>query len=47
MPKANRFNHDPKYSGEPSYCLDSAFKPNIAKGAGFGFGRKKQYPDWM
>jgi hypothetical protein len=47
MPKANRFNSDPKYSGEPSYCVDSCFKPNPTKGAGFGFGRKKQFPDWM
>lgn len=47
MPKANRFNSDPKYSGEPSYCLDSCFKSNPTKGAGFGFGGKRQYPAWM
>jgi hypothetical protein len=47
MPKANRFGNGPKYSGEPSYCLDSCFKKGSTKGAGFGFGRKKQFPDWM
>lgn len=47
MPKANRFNQEPKYSGEPSYCIDSCFKKNTVKGAGFGFGRKKQFPDWQ
>ena len=47
MPKANRFGYDAKYSGEPSYCTDSCFKPNPAKGVGFGFGGKKQFPDWM
>jgi len=47
MPKADRFNQGPKYSGEPSYCLDSCFKKTNTKGAGFGFGRKKQFPDWM
>ena len=47
MPKANRFSQEPKYSGEPSYCVDSCFRKNTTKGAGFGFGRKKQFPDWM
>jgi hypothetical protein len=47
MPKAPRFINEPKYSGEPSYCLDSCFKPSSTKGVGFGYGRKKQYPDWM
>ena len=47
MPKANRFGDGPKYSGEPSYCVDSTFKKGSTKGAGFGFGRKKQFPDWM
>jgi hypothetical protein len=47
MPKANRFSNEPKYSGEPSYCLDSCFKSNSLKGVGFGFGRKKQFPDWV
>ena len=47
MPKANRFSQEPKYSGEPSYCIDSCFKKNTVKGAGFGFGRKKQFPDWQ
>jgi hypothetical protein len=47
IPKARRFGNDPKYNGEPSYCLDSCFKPSASKGAGFGFGSKKQFPDWM
>jgi hypothetical protein len=47
MPKANRFNHHPKYSGEPAYCIDSCFKLNSSKGVGFGFGGKRQYPAWM
>lgn len=47
MPKANRFVNEPKYSGEPSYCLDTCFKSSSSKGAGFGFGKKKQFPDWM
>lgn len=48
MPKADRFaTHGPKYVGEPSYYVDSCFKPNSGKGVGFGFGNKKQFPDWM
>lgn len=47
MPKANRFTNEPKYSGEPSYCVDSCFKSSSMKGVGFGFGRKKQFPDWV
>lgn len=47
MPKANRFGNGPKYQGEPSYYVDTAFKPNSGKGAGFGFGSKRQFPDWM
>lgn len=47
MPKANRFSNEPKYSGEPTYCLDSCFKSSSLKGVGFGFGRKKQFPDWV
>lgn len=46
MPKANRFNNGPKYSGEPTFYTDSSFRPN-GKGAGFGFGSKRQFPDWM
>lgn len=47
MPKAERFSNEPKYSGEPSYYVESSFKPNSGKGVGFGFGNKKQFPDWM
>lgn len=48
MPRADRFaSTGPKYSGEPSYYVDSCFKPNSGKGVGFGFGSKKQFPDWM
>lgn len=47
VPKADRFSSGPKYSGEPSYYIDSCFKPNSGKGVGFGFGNKKQFPDWM
>jgi len=44
MPKAQRFNSGPKYSGEPSYYVDSCFRPGGTKGAGFGFGSKRQFP---
>lgn len=27
--------------------MDSCFKTNSGKGAGFGFGNKRQFPDWM
>ena len=47
MPKAPRFGDATKYTGEPSYCVDSCFRSNSSKGVGFGFGRKKQFPDWM
>lgn len=47
MPKGPRFTNGPKYSGEPSYCIDTCFKSNSTKGVGFGFGRKKQFPDWV
>lgn len=47
MPKSHRFTTGPKYSGEPSYYIDSAFKPSSGKGAGFGFGNKRQFPEWM
>ena len=47
MPKSNRFTHGPKYAGEPSYYVDTAFKPNSGKGAGFGYGNKRQFPEWM
>jgi hypothetical protein len=47
VPKANRFTNGPKYSGEPSYYVESCFKSNSRKGAGFGYGRKKQFPEWM
>ncbi len=47
MPKADRFGRGATYSGEPSYYVDSCFKSNSGKGAGFGFGSKKQFPDWM
>ena len=44
MPKAPRFHSGPKYSGEPSYYVDTCFKPNSPKGVGFGFGNKRQFP---
>jgi hypothetical protein len=44
MPKAQRFNSGPKYSGEPSYYVDSCFRPGSTKGVGFGFGSKRQFP---
>ncbi len=47
MPKAQRFGSGPKYAGEPSYYVDSCFKPNTTKGVGFGFGNKKQFPEWL
>ena len=47
MPKANRFGSGTKYTGEPSYCVDSCFKPNSTRGVGFGFGNKRQFPEWM
>lgn len=47
MPKANRFNNAPKYTGQPTFYNDSSFKPNSGKGAGFGFGNKRQFPDWL
>ena len=47
MPKAPRFISGPKYSGEPSYYVDTCFKPNSPKGVGFGFGNKRQFPEWM
>lgn len=47
MPKAQRFNSGPKYSGEPSYYVDTCFKPNVTKGVGFGFGNKRQFPEWL
>ena len=47
MPKASRFGNGTKYQGEPSYYMDTSFKPNSGKGAGIGFGAKKQFPDWM
>ena len=27
--------------------MDSCFRPNPTKGAGFGFGNKRQFPEWM
>jgi hypothetical protein len=47
MPKGQRFNSGPKYSGEPSYYVDTCFKPNSSRGVGFGFGNKRQFPEWM
>ncbi len=47
MPKAPRFGSGPKYSGEPSYYVDSSFKRDTSRGAGFGFGGKMQFPSWM
>lgn len=47
VPKAPRFGSGPKYAGEPSYYVDSCFKPNSTKGVGFGFGNKRQFPEWM
>jgi hypothetical protein len=47
MPKAQRFGSGPKYCGEPSYYVDTCFKPNATKGVGFGFGSKRQFPEWM
>ena len=47
MPKSNRFAYNTKYVGEPSYYVDTAFKPNSGKGVGFGFGNKRQFPEWM
>jgi hypothetical protein len=47
MPKANRFGGGPKYAGEPSYYVDTCFKSNPSKGVGFGFGSKRQFPEWM
>ena len=47
MPKSNRFHHGPKYIGEPSYYVDTCFKPHSGKGVGFGFGNKRQFPEWM
>jgi hypothetical protein len=47
MPKASRFHNGQKYVGEPSYYVDSCFKPNATRGTGFGFGNKKQFPEWL
>lgn len=47
MPKAPRFGHGPKYAGEPSYYVETSFKNNSGKGAGFGFGNKRQFPEWL
>lgn len=47
MPKAQRFGVGLKYAGEPSYYVDSCFKPNSSKGVGFGFGTKRQFPEWL
>ena len=47
VPKASRFGHGPKYAGEPSYYVDTCFKQNSSKGAGFGFGNKRQFPEWL
>lgn len=47
MPKAQRFGSGQKYAGEPSYFVDSCFKPNSSKGVGFGFGNKRQFPEWL
>ena len=46
MPKAPRFGHGPSYQGEPSYYVDTCFKTN-GRGTGFGFGNKRQFPEWM
>jgi len=27
--------------------MDSCFKTNSGKGVGFGFGNKKQFPEWL
>jgi hypothetical protein len=47
MPKANRFVSGPKYSGEPTFYMDTCFKNNTGKGTGFGYGTKRQFPEWM
>ena len=47
IPKAPRFKSSQKYIGEPSYYMDTCFKPNSRKGVGFGFGNKRQFPEWM
>ena len=47
LPKAHRFASGPEYTGEPTFVIDTSFKANSTKGAGFGFGNKRQFPDWM
>ena len=47
MPKGNRFGSGAKYAGEPSYYVDTCFKPNSGRGVGFGFGNKQQFPEWQ
>ena len=47
MPKQSRFGNGPKYQGEPSYYVDTCFKNNSSRGVGFGFGAKRQFPEWM
>ena len=47
IPKAPRFKNSHKYIGEPSYYMDTCFKPSSRKGVGFGFGNKRQFPEWM
>ena len=47
IPKANRFGSGPKYAGQPSYYIDTCFKPNSGRGVGFGYGNKRQFPEWM
>lgn len=48
VPKAARFHDTVKPVGsEPVYYTDSCFKTDKSKGAGFGYGTRKPYPDWM
>lgn len=47
MPRAHRFANGPKYTGEPTYVMDSCFKTSSSKGVGFGFGNKRQFPEWL
>ena len=44
IPKATRFGNGQKYAGEPSYYVETSFKPNSGRGVGFGFGNKRQFP---
>jgi hypothetical protein len=48
MPKAIRFvDHNKLIGSEPSYYVESCFRTDKSKGAGFGYGNRRPYPDWM